>query len=352
MLLAIDSGNTNTVFGLYESGDLRSQWRTSTDANRTADEYAAWLGQLLALESFTLKDIGGVIIASVVPQGMFNLRLFCRRYFDCEPLVVTTELDLGIEVRVERPSDVGADRLVNAVAAHQTYQRPLIIIDFGTATTLDIIDEDGNYVGGVIAPGINLSLDALHRAAAKLPRIAVERPARVIGGGTIGSMIAQVARGWGAADVVMVDRMPARQALAADLGFDHFVLSGEGDEEKKLLSFGGPFDIVFDNACTEQTIELAANTLEIGGTMVTLTFPHAGQKLIAPYLTAYRRELHIVFSRNYARGDWDHTFDLMSKGAIDTERMISGIYPLDRFVEAMDDLRDHPEEHVKVVISP
>ena len=174
----------------------------------------------------------------------------------------------------------------------------------------------------------------------------------VIGGGTIGSMIAQVARGWGAADVVIVDRMPARKALAADLGFDQFVLSGEGDEEEKLLSFGGPFDIVFDNACTEQTIELAANTLEIGGTMVTLAFPHAGQQLVAPYLTAYRRELHIVFSRNYARGDWDHTFELMSKGAVDTERMISGIYPLDRFVEAMDDLRDHPEEHVKVVISP
>jgi len=206
MLLAIDSGNTNTVFGLYEGGDLRSQWRTSTDANRTADEYAAWLGQLLALESFTLKDIGGVIIASVVPQGMFNLRLFCRRYFDCEPLVVTTELDLGIEVRVERPSDVGADRLVNAVAAHQTYQRPLIIIDFGTATTLDIIDEDGNYVGGVIAPGINLSLDALHRAAAKLPRIAVERPARVIGGGTIGAMQSGIYWGY----VSLVEGLVAR----------------------------------------------------------------------------------------------------------------------------------------------
>ena len=206
MLLAIDSGNTNTVFGLYEGDDLRSQWRTSTDANRTADEYAAWLGQLLALESFTLKDIDGVIIASVVPQGVFNLRLFCRRYFDCEPLVVTTELDLGIEVRVERPSDVGADRLVNAVAAHQTYQRPLIIIDFGTATTLDIIDEDGNYIGGVIAPGINLSLDALHRAAAKLPRIAVERPARVIGGGTVGAMQSGIYWGY----VSLVEGLVAR----------------------------------------------------------------------------------------------------------------------------------------------
>jgi type III pantothenate kinase len=137
---------------------------------------------------------------------VFNLRLFCRRYFDCEPLVVTTELDLGIEVRVARPSDVGADRLVNAVAAHQTYQRPLIIIDFGTATTLDIIDEDGNYVGGVIAPGINLSLDALHRAAAKLPRIAVERPARVIGGGTVGAMQSGIYWGY----VSLVEGLVAR----------------------------------------------------------------------------------------------------------------------------------------------
>ncbi|GEM_PF-6981731 len=173
----------------------------------------------------------------------------------------------------------------------------------------------------------------------------------VIGAGTIGSMIGQVARGWGAADVVMVDRMPARQKLAADLGFEQFVLVGDGDEQENLLAYDGEFDIIFDNVCVEQTLELAANSLKSGGTMVTLAFPHDGQKLVVPYMTAYRRELHIVFSRNYARGDWDHTFDLMSKGAIDTERMISGDYPLENFVSAMDDLRDKPDEHVKVVIS-
>ena len=188
MLLAIDAGNTNTVFGVYDGHDLRSQWRTATDADRTADEYAGWLAQLLALESCTLKDIDSVIIASVVPQGLFNLRHLCQRHFGCEPLVVTADLDLGLEVLVDRPGDVGADRLVNAVAAHETYGRPLIIIDFGTATTMDVIDDAGNYIGGIIAPGINLSLEALHRAAAQLPHIAVERPSRVIGGGTIAAM--------------------------------------------------------------------------------------------------------------------------------------------------------------------
>lgn len=202
-------------------------------------------------------------------------------------------------------------------------------------------------IGGALAEPATVGVHAnLQGGMAAGKRVAV------IGAGTIGSMIAQVARGWGAADVVMVDRMPERQKLAADLGFDHFVLSGDGDDLEKLLAFGGHFDIIFDNACSEQTIELAVNALEIAGTLVALTFPHTGQKLVVPYMTAYRRELHIVLSRNYARGDWEHTFDLMSKGAIDTERMISGKYPLDRFVEAMDDLRDHPEEHVKVVISP
>ena len=174
----------------------------------------------------------------------------------------------------------------------------------------------------------------------------------IIGAGTIGSMIAQVARGWGAADIVMVDRMPARQELAADLGFDRFVLVGDGEEQENLLAYDGEFDVIFDNVCVEKTLNLAANSLKSGGTMVALAFPHEAQKLVVPYTTAYRRELRIVFSRNYARSDWDYTFDLMSKGEINTERMISGDYPLVEFISAMDDLRDYPEEHVKVIISP
>ena len=188
MLLAIDSGNTNTVFAVFDRENLVSQWRAATEADRTADEYAVWLSQLMGLESLAAGDIEGAIIATVVPQTLFNLRLLCRRYYECEPMVVGEGISLGIEVRIDRPDQVGADRLVNAVAAHATYGAALIVVDFGTATTFDIVDAEGNYAGGVIAPGVNLSLEALHQAAAQLPRIAVEKTASVIGGATVPAM--------------------------------------------------------------------------------------------------------------------------------------------------------------------
>ena len=188
MLLAIDSGNTNTVFAVFDRENLVSQWRAATEADRTADEYAVWLSQLMGLESLAAGDIEGAIIATVVPQTLFNLRLLCRRYYECEPMVVGEGISLGIEVRIDRPDEVGADRLVNAVAAHATYGAALIVVDFGTATTFDIVDAEGNYAGGVIAPGVNLSLEALHQAAAQLPRIAVEKTASVIGGATVPAM--------------------------------------------------------------------------------------------------------------------------------------------------------------------
>ena len=191
MLLAIDSGNTNIVFAVYDRADtLRGSWRASTEAKRTADEYAVWLTQLMALEGLTPDDIGGAIIANVVPATMYALTTLCTRYFKVEPLVVGAPgTDVGIEVRIARPDQVGEDRLVNAVAAHASYGGPLIVIDFGTATTFDVIGEDGAYEGSVIAPGINLSLEALDRAAAKLPRIAIkEPPQQVIGQATIPAM--------------------------------------------------------------------------------------------------------------------------------------------------------------------
>ncbi len=191
MLLAIDSGNTNIVFGVYDRADtLRATWRASTEAKRTADEYAVWLIQLMALEGLTPKDVDGAIIANVVPPTMYALKTLCRRYFDVTPLVIGEPgVDLGIEVRITRPDQVGEDRLVDAVAAHGRYGGPLILIDFGTATTFNVIGEDGAYEGGVIAPGINLSLEALDRAAAKLPRIAIkEPPQQVIGQATIPAM--------------------------------------------------------------------------------------------------------------------------------------------------------------------
>lgn len=197
MLLAIDSGNTNIVFAVFDGDAPRGEWRSSSDSRKTADEYGIWLTQLMSLGEITSDDISDAIIATVVPETLFALKTLCRTYFGCEPLVVGEEgVKLGIEALVEAPEDVGADRLVNAVAAQKRYGGPLIVIDFGTATTFDVVDGDGNYFGGVIAPGINLSLDALHAAAASLPRVAVRRPLSVIGKRTVPAMLSGVYWGY------------------------------------------------------------------------------------------------------------------------------------------------------------
>jgi type III pantothenate kinase len=189
MLLAIDSGNTNVVFAVYDGEVLVGSWRASSDERRTADEYAVWLTQLMTLRGLGPEDIDGAIIASVVPAALRSLINLCVRYFNSEPLVVGAPgVELGIEVRIDRPDHVGADRLVNAIAAHRRFGGPLIVVDFGTATTFDIIGEDGGYEGGIIAPGINLSVEALYMAAAKLPRVAVRKPEAVIGGSTVSAM--------------------------------------------------------------------------------------------------------------------------------------------------------------------
>jgi len=197
MLLAIDSGNTNIVFAVYDGDERRGEWRSSSDAKRTADEYGVWLNQLMGLDGLRTQDIDAGIIANVVPETLFSLKTLCRKYFACDPLIVGEPgVELGIDILLDAPDEVGADRLVNAVAAHHRFGGPLIIIDFGTATTFDVVDEDGNYFGGVIAPGINLSLDALHAAAAQLPRVAVQRPERVIGKQTVSAMMSGVYWGY------------------------------------------------------------------------------------------------------------------------------------------------------------
>lgn len=188
LLLTIDGGNTNVVFGLFDGSDLLSQWRISTDVKRTADEYGVWLTQLIALDGIKVNDVSAAIVATVVPQTMFPLTRLCERYFRCTPFIVENGEAVGINVAVANPDEVGADRLVNAVAAHAKYSGWLIVIDFGTATTFDVIKDDGTYVGGVIAPGVNLSLDALEKAAARLPRVSVSKPTSVIGTGTITAM--------------------------------------------------------------------------------------------------------------------------------------------------------------------
>src|SRR5690242_5696315 len=177
MLLAIDAGNTNLVFALVEGGAIRARWRIATDARRTADQYAVWLHQLLELEGYSRADVSAVIIGTVVPRALHNLEVLASKYFGVAPLVAGQgAADYGIELDVAEPKSVGADRALNAIAAHAAHPGDLIVIDFGTATTFDVVDFAGAYKGGIIAPGINLSLDALVTAAAKLPRIAIEAP--------------------------------------------------------------------------------------------------------------------------------------------------------------------------------
>ncbi len=206
MLLAIEQGNTNTLFAVHDGSDWIAQWRTATESSRTADEYAVWLSQLLAMRGLSIGQLDGCIISSVVPQSIFNLRNLSRRYLSVEPLVIGDNVDLGMTSRIAKPSEAGADRLVNAIGAHLLYPGDLIVIDSGTATTFDVIAADGAFEGGAIAPGINLSLQALHEAAAMLPRIAIQRPDRVIGKDTVSNMQSGVFWGY----VALIEGMVAR----------------------------------------------------------------------------------------------------------------------------------------------
>jgi len=206
MLLAIEQGNTNTLFAVHDGKDWIAQWRTATQSTRTGDEYAVWLYQLLAMAELKFEMLDACIISSVVPQSVFNLRNLARRYLKVEPLVIGENVDLGIPVRLEKPSEAGADRLVNAIGAHAVFPGDLIIIDSGTATTFDIVAADGGFEGGVIAPGINLSMEALHTAAAKLPRVAIRRPVKTIGRDTVGAMQAGVFWGY----IALIEGLIAR----------------------------------------------------------------------------------------------------------------------------------------------
>jgi len=189
MLLAIDTGNTNTLFAIHDGKEWLIEWRIATDSFRTADEYAVWLHQLLEMQKLTFKDVTDCVISTVVPQSLFNIRNLSRRHLNVEPIIVgEAGVDVGIGVRIDNPSQVGADRLVTALGAVQRYDGPLIIIDSGTATTFDVVSEDRCFEGGIIAPGINLSVRALHEAAAQLPRIAIRKPDRIVGKNTVEAM--------------------------------------------------------------------------------------------------------------------------------------------------------------------
>ena len=217
MLLAIDAGNTNLVFALID-GDrtIRSRWRIATDPRRTADEYAVWLNQLLELDGRSRSDVNAVIIGTVVPRALHNLEVLAQKYFGVDPIIAGQgAAQWGFFLDVEEPQSLGADRALNIIAMHEAHPgEDAVIVDFGTATTFDVIDYSGAYKGGIIAPGINLSIDALVSAAAKLPRIAIEAPetSSVIGRNTVEQM--QIGIFWGY--VAMVEGLLAR--LKAEIG--------------------------------------------------------------------------------------------------------------------------------------
>ena len=210
MLLAIDAGNTNIVFALVEGGEIRTRWRIASDPRRTADQYAVWLHQLIELEGLPRDVVSEVIIGTVVPRALHNLEVLSSKYFGVKPIVAGQGAAAWpIRLDVDEPHNVGADRALNAIAAHSKYDGELIVIDFGTATTFDWVGGDGAYKGGIIAPGLNLSLDALVSAAAKLPRIAIEAPATdsAIGRTTADQMLIGIYWGYVALIEGLVERM-------------------------------------------------------------------------------------------------------------------------------------------------
>jgi len=215
MLLAVDAGNTNIVFALFKDGEIRARWRIATDPRRTGDEYAVWLTALLGLEGLDRTAVTQVIISTVVPRALHNLEVLSTKYFGVEPLIAgRAPVEWGMDLDVDEPQNLGADRAVNAIAAHALHEGDLIVVDFGTATTVDWIDYRGAYKGGIIAPGINLSLDALVSAAAKLPRIAIQAPesATVIGRNTVDQM--NIGIYWGY--VALIEGLIAR--MRAEIG--------------------------------------------------------------------------------------------------------------------------------------
>lgn len=248
MLLAIDAGNTNVVFALVEGRRIVARWRIATDPRRTADEYAVWLTQLLQIEGFGRADVRTVAIATVVPRALHNLQVLANKYFNTEALIAgRAPLEWGIALDVDEPQSLGADRAVNTIAAHMLHPGDLITIDFGTATTFDVSDYEGAYKGGIIAPGINLSLDALVTAAAKLPRIAIEPPATqggVIGRNTVDQM--QIGIFWGY--IAMVEGLVAR--LKSDVGRPAKVIATGG-----LATLFEPHTRVFDAIEPDLTIQ-------------------------------------------------------------------------------------------------
>lgn len=197
MIFVLDIGNTNTVLGVFENDQLKHEWRIKTDRHKTEDEFAILIKSLFDLQGITFSDISGIIISSVVPPIMQALDEMCRIYFNIEPLIIGREdVDNHLGMRYPYPEEIGADRIVNAVGAIESYGTPSIIVDFGTATTFCYVNEDAEYYGGIISPGIKISMEALYSKASKLPKIEIQRPKKIIGSSTVQAMQSGVFYGY------------------------------------------------------------------------------------------------------------------------------------------------------------
>lgn len=238
MLLAIDIGNTNIAVGVFEGERLRATWRLGTDAHKLADEYAALLLNLLTLKGLEFTGIDQAIISSSVPPLVTTFEELCERYFSVSPLVVGSGIKTGVRISFDNPREVGADRVVNAAAAHHLHEGPLIVIDLGTATTFDAVSKEGDYVGGVIAPGISIAAEALFERAAKLPRVELVPPGKAIGKNTVSAMQSGIIFGY----VGLIEGIVAR--MRRELG-----------GKAKVIVTGGLADIIAEEATVVDALE-------------------------------------------------------------------------------------------------
>jgi len=245
MILVVDVGNTNMVLGIYEGDKLLYNWRLSTNRSATADEYGVMFYNLFQLGGIRMEDIEGVMISSVVPPLMFVLEQLCSKYIKKKPYIVGPGIKTGLNIKIENPREVGADRIVNAVAGQELYGSPLIIVDFGTATTYDYMDEGGQLLGCAIAPGIGISTEALYQRAAKLPRIELVRPKSTVGRNTIAAMQAGIIFGFAGQVDGIVDRM--REEFGTD---------------PKVVATGGLAQLI---ASESKTIQLVDPLLTLQG---------------------------------------------------------------------------------------
>ncbi len=245
MLLVIDVGNTNTVLGVYDREVLVDHWRIVTEREKTADEWGILFRDLFLFDKIDITDFGGMIISSVVPPVLDMLEGMANKYFHIKPLIVGPDIEIGMDILYDNPSEVGADRIVNAVAAFERYKRCMIVVDFGTATTFDYVSSKGEYMGGAIAPGIGISSEALFERTSKLPRVEIVKPKRVIGKNTTQSMQSGIFFGY----VGLVDEIVRR-------------MKKEMKSKPKVIATGGLASLI---AGESETIEEVNEFLTLEG---------------------------------------------------------------------------------------